>query len=555
MKTLIKNSSVVTMFIALISPVLFAQAPDQARVVAGADRAVEKAARLSQGSAPGCAVGISLSGRPVYERAFGMAEIEHGIPNTPQTVFESGSVAKQFTAAAVVLLSLDGKLGLDDPVRKYITELPDYGVPLTIRHLLNHTGGVRDWGPVLALTGFGRGDRVISQALALDVITHQKGLDFTPGAEYSYSNSGYTLLSAIVERVSNLSLPVFTEQRFFKPLGMTHTTWRDDYQRLVPGRAQAYGATIAGQWRLSMPFMNVYGNGGMLTTVGDWLKWNAMLDSRSLGAPLVEALETTGVLNDGRKITYALGVVVTNENGMRKVAHGGATAGYQTFLSRYPDLKLSVAVMCNGASRNAGVLERDIFNEIAGPFPAPTAPEVIELKPEELQKYAALWRDEKTHMPMRTVFQNGVLRWERGVLRPLRDGTFQGGPLRFSFKLGMDGKPISAEINTGGDANPRFTAQAAWSPTPAELQSFAGTWHSDEADASFTIVIDGGQAFFAQRPATRQLLHPQYKDHFTVGQGSDQIIWVTRNPEGRITKLHVGTPRMRDMPFDPAGMK
>ncbi|MBK7597757.1 MAG: beta-lactamase family protein [Acidobacteria bacterium] len=165
---------------------------------------------------------FSLSGRPVYERAFGMAEIEHGIPNKPQTIFESGSVAKQFTAAAVVLLSLEGKLGLDDPVRKYITELPDYGAPLTIRHLLNHTGGVRDWGSVLALTGLGRGDRVISQALALDVITHQKGLDFTPGAEYSYSNSGYTLLSTIVERVSNLSLPVFTEQRFFKPLGMTH---------------------------------------------------------------------------------------------------------------------------------------------------------------------------------------------------------------------------------------------------------------------------------------------------------------------------------------------
>jgi len=550
MKTLIKSCFVAAALVLASSP-LFAQVPDQARVVAGADRVVEKAVKLSPAASPGCAVGISLDGRPVYERAFGMAEMEHNIPNTPQTVFESGSVAKQFTAAAIVLLSLDGKLGLDDPVKKYISELPDYGAPLTIRHLLNHTGGVRDWGSVLALTGYGRGDRVISQELAMDVIAHQHSLNFTPGAEYSYSNSGYTLLSTIVERVSKQSLPAFTEQRFFKPLGMSHTSWRDDYRRLVPGRAQAYVGPLSGPWRLEMPFMNVYGNGGMLTTVGDWLKWNAMLDSRSLGAPLVEALETTGVLNDGRKITYALGIVVTNENGIRKVAHGGSTAGYQPFLSRYPDLKLSVAVMCNGASRNPSAMEREIFREIAGPFPAQTPPETIELKPEELQKYAALFREEKTHTPMRTVYENGVLRWEGGMLRPLRDGAFQSGASRFRFSLGKDGKPISAEIVTG-DETPRFAAEQDWSPTPAELQSFAGTWHSNEADASFTIEVDEGKAYLVQRPKTRRLLRPQYKDHFTIG--SEMVIWFTREG-GRITKLHVGASRMRDMPFERVGGK
>jgi CubicO group peptidase (beta-lactamase class C family) len=553
MKTLIKTGFVVVAIV-LASAASLAQAPNQAKVAAGADRAVEKAAKLSPASSPGCAVGVSLGGRQVYERAFGLSEIEHGIPNTPQTIFESGSVAKQFTAAAIVLLSLDGKLGLDDPVRRYIPELPDYGAPLTIRHLLNHTGGVRDWGSVLALTGYGRGDRVVSQVLAMDVIVHQSSLNFTPGAEYSYSNSGYTLLSTIVERVSKQSLPAFTEQRLFKPLGMSHTSWRDDYQRLVPGRAQAYAGPLSGPWRLSMPFMNVYGNGGMLTTVGDWLKWNAMLDSRTLGAPLVEALETTGVLNDSRKITYALGVVVTNENGHRKVSHGGSTAGYQTFLSRYPDLKLSVAVMCNAASRNASALERDIFNEIAGPFPVPT-PDTIDLTPEELRKYEALFREETTHMPVRTAYQNGVLRWGGRVLRPLRDGAFQSGSLRLRFNMGKNGKPISADADTGGDEISRFTAEQEWAPTPTELKSFAGRWHSDEADASFTIVVDGEQAFLVQRPATRRLLNPQYKDHFTFGVGSDLVIWFTRDTAGRITKLHAGASRMRDMPFERVAVK
>jgi CubicO group peptidase (beta-lactamase class C family) len=557
MNTRIKIGSSVFLMIALVSSTLFAQTLDHTKVVAGAERAVEKAARLSPASAPGCAVGIALAGRPVFEKAFGLAEIEHGIPNTPQTIFESGSVAKQFVAAAIILLSLEGKLGLDDPVKKYIPELPDYRAPLTIRHLLNHTGGVRDWGSVLALTGFGRGDRVISQALAMDVITHQKSLDFTPGAEYSYSNSGYNMAATIVERVSKQSFPAFTEQRFFKPLGMTHTSWRDDYRRLVPGRAQAYMGPPAGPWRLAMPIMNVYGNGGMLTTVGDWLKWNAMLDARSLGAPLVEALETTGVLNDGRKITYALGVVVTHEHGLRKVAHGGATGGYRTFLSRYPDLKLSIALMCNGTSRAPEAFERDIFNEIAGPFPAPTLPDTIELKPEELQKYVALWRNEKTHMPERTVIENGTLRLAgRVALRPLRDGSFLGGPWRISFKLGTDGKPTSLAVDKGtGEDVLRFVAEPEWEPTPNELQSFAGVWHSDEADASFTIVIENGKAFFVQRLATRQPLRPQCKDHFSVGAGSDQALWATRDAKGRITKLHIGAFRMRDMPFERVGGK
>jgi CubicO group peptidase (beta-lactamase class C family) len=158
---------------------------------------------------------VSLNGEPVFEKAFGLADLEFNVPNTPQTIFEGGSVAKQFTAAVIVLLQQDGKLSLDDPVRKYIPELPDYGVPLTIRHLLNHTSGLRDWGAVMGLTGAGRGDRVISQDLALDIIIHQRALDFTPGSEYSYSNSGYNLAAIIVERVSKEKVPAFVDVRLF----------------------------------------------------------------------------------------------------------------------------------------------------------------------------------------------------------------------------------------------------------------------------------------------------------------------------------------------------
>ena len=445
----------------LSSPTL-AQVPTKEKVVAGAERVFEKYTKAYVAPAPGCAAAVSLNGEPVFEKAFGLADMEFNVPNTPQTIFESGSVAKQFTAAALVLLQQDGKLSLDDPVRKYIPELPDYGAPLTIRHLLNHTSGIRDWGTVMSLTGAGRGDRVISQDLALDVITHQRALDFTPGAEYSYSNRGYNLAAIIVERVSKQKFAAFVEERLFKPLGMTHSSLRDDYQRIVPGRAQAYSRQGTGPWRLDMPFMNVYGNGGMLTTVGDWLKWNAMLDAKTLGEPLVNALETRGVLNDGRKIPYALGLEVSTYKGLKDVSHGGATAGYQTFLARYPNNKVSVAVMCNGTSPFAGGVAANITDEIFGPYPATPPIEPAQVSEDELKKFAGIWRNEKTHAPTRFTIDNGVPRWGNGRLIPQAGGQFIGGNYKLKFSVDKDGNPISAESTDDDGAVTRFGREREW---------------------------------------------------------------------------------------------
>src|SRR5687768_1649452 len=436
--------------------------PSKEKVVAGAERAFEKFTKAYVGPAPGCAAAVSLNGETVFEKAFGLADLEHNVPNTTQTIFESGSVAKQFTAAAILLLQQDGKLSFDDPVMKYIPELPDYGSPLTIRHLLNHTSGLRDWGSVLSLTGAGRGDRVVTQDLALDVIIHQRALNFTPGSEYSYSNSGYNLAAIIVERVSKQKFPEFVEERLFKPLGMKNSSWRDDYQRVVPGRAQAYSRQGMGPWRLDMPFMNVYGNGGMLTTVGDWMKWNAMLDSQSLGAPLVNSLETQGVLSDGRKITYALGIAVRKYKGLKDVSHGGSTAGYQTFLARYPDNKVSVGVLCNGTSPNSGEITRSITDEIFGPFPATPGAEPPKVSEDELKKFVGVWRNEKTHFAGRFVVENGVPLWSGARLVPMGGGQFIFGGNQLKFTFDKDGKAVSAETIDDESQVTRFAAEKEW---------------------------------------------------------------------------------------------
>ncbi len=523
-----------------------AQVPSKEKVVAGAERGFEKFTKAYAAPGPGCAAAVSVNGETVFEKAFGLADLEHNVPNTAQTIFESGSVAKQFTAAALVILQQDGKLSIDDPVRKYIPELPDYGSPLTIRHLLNHTSGLRDWGTVLGLTGVGRGERIVRQELALDVMIHQKALDFKPGAEYSYSNSGYNLAAIIVERVSKQSFPAFVAERLFKPIGMTNSSWRDDFQRIVPGRAQAYSRQGTGPWKLNMPIMNVYGNGGMLTTVGDWMKWNAMLDSKSLGAPLVAALETQGVLNDGRKIAYALGLEIGLYKGMRDVSHGGSTAGYQTFLARYPDQKVSVGVMCNGTSPNAGGIAAGITDEIFGPYPEIAKTEPVKVSDDELKKFVGIWRNEKTHIPARYVFENGVSRWSGARLVPMGGGQFSYGDNKLKFTLDGQGNPVSVEtVDSDGEVR-RFVPENAWTPTADELASFKGDWFSEESGATVTLAVEGDKIFLKQRPATTLPMRPLYKDHFEV---PGTVIWFTRDKNGVVNGMHAGANRMRDMPF------
>ena len=237
------------------------------------DRVDRIFSRFHRDNGPGCAVAASLDGATALSAAYGMADLEHDVPLRPDSIFEAGSVSKQFTAAAVLLLAQQGKLSLDDAVRKYIPELPDYGAPLTIRHLLNHTSGLRDWGSVEAIAGWPRTTRAYTHAHVLDILSRQRALNYPPGAEYSYSNSGYNLAAILVERVAGKPFAEFTREAIFTPLGMSSTSWRDDFRRIVKGRAIAYSEN-GGVMRQLMPFEDVHGNGGLLTTVGDLLKWN-----------------------------------------------------------------------------------------------------------------------------------------------------------------------------------------------------------------------------------------------------------------------------------------
>jgi CubicO group peptidase (beta-lactamase class C family) len=296
---------------------------------------------------PGCALGVFRAGEVVYARGYGCANLEHGIPIAPSTVFDLGSTSKQFTAASVVLLALDGKLSLEDDVRKWIPEIPDYGRPIRIRHLLHHTSGLRDYLTLFALAGIPSEDWTdASDALA--ILSRQKALNFDPGEERLYSNSGYFLLSVIVERISGKSLVELAKERIFDPLGMSRTHFHDDHRLVVPGRATAYGAREGGGFGIEMSDFEQTGDGAVMSTVEDLARWDANFYTGKVGGKaLVEMLRTPGRLNDGKPLDYALGLGLGRSGALAFEAHGGSWAGYRAQMLRIPERRLTVVVLAN----------------------------------------------------------------------------------------------------------------------------------------------------------------------------------------------------------------
>ncbi|MES2304868.1 MAG: serine hydrolase domain-containing protein [Gemmatimonadota bacterium] len=332
-------------------------------------------ARYATDSTPGCAIGIARGGDLLFAHGYGLADLERNVPLTAGSVIEAGSVSKQFTAAAVLLLASRGLLSLDDNILHYFPELPDFGTPITIRNLMQHTSGLRDWGAMAELEGWPRGTRTATQGDVLTILSRQRRLNHAPGAAFSYTNSGYNLLVMLVERVTGQSFPAFTSREFFVPLGMTHTQWRDDYARIVHDRAEAYSRD-GSNWKLDMPFENAYGNGGLLTTVGDLLRWTQAIADHRIGNPDVsEAMQTPGTLTNGKPIAYGGGLFMTSFRGVREISHNGATAGYRSFLAQYPESRYRVAVLCNAGSANPVALGHDAIGTLItfAPPPAPAA--------------------------------------------------------------------------------------------------------------------------------------------------------------------------------------
>ena len=306
---------------------------------------------------PGCALAVYQNGRITYEKGYGMADLENDVPITPASVFYVGSLSKQFTAMAAALAIQQGKLSADDPIRKYLPELPSYADQITVRNLVHHTSGLRDYNTLFSIAGR-RGDEAYDNPTVLRITARQKALNFEPGTEYLYSNTGYTLLAIIVERATKMPFAEYADQQIFKPLGMTVSHFHTDSGRLVKKRANAY-ALGQGGLRLDTPSNERAGAGGVFTSVRDLLHWDEnFYTARVGGKALIEQVQTVGALKDGKPLTYAWGLGIGSYRSAKIVDHGGSLGGYRAHLIRFPEHHTSIAALCNLAIAPSGLVRQ-----------------------------------------------------------------------------------------------------------------------------------------------------------------------------------------------------
>jgi CubicO group peptidase (beta-lactamase class C family) len=503
---------------------------------------------------PGCSVAVSHEGETVVTRAYGLADLERNVRLSPDSLLDVGSVQKQFTAASILLLVEEELLALDDDIREYIPELPDYGQKVTIDHLLTHTSGIRDWTGLMPLA---EGDPDV-----LTLILRQRNLDFAPGDQWSYSNSGYELLKEIVARRSGMSFSEFTRTRLFEPLGMKSTTYVTDSTQVVRSRALAYRKAGEG-WRHDIRIGNNRGGGALLSTASELLIWSEALAGGHLGEFVSTKIHEPVALNNGRKPGYARGLRLRDDADGRSVSHSGGAGGYSALLSRYPDHRLSVAILCNADGAARGAYSARIFDLFVPPAgdrgdavadrPA-TRAVAAGLEGFDPNSRAGLYFSERSGEPLRLVVTSGALAFERGPrLVALSRDRFRTASVSPYFMSGdqpelqflSDGQ---FELKSTDGSTTRFRRPRRWTPAAADLHAFAGRYESEELGSSMEIVPEEGGLVmrFHRSPQKAFPFAPVEPDLFMV---AGVTLHFVRNASGEIVGYDLGNPVVRNLRF------
>ena len=526
--------------------------------------------------APGCAVSVMRGGEVLFAKGYGDANLEYDVPITPAAVFHVASVSKQFTAMAVALLVADGRISWDDDIRRYVPELPDFGEPIALRHLAHHTSGIRDQWSLLQMAGWRWGSDVVTQGDVLDLLSRQTAVHFPPGSDHLYSNSGYTLLAVVVERVSGQTLREFTAARLFEPLGMTRTTFRDDHAMLVRNRAYAYERERAGGYRLSIPDFDVVGATSLFTTVEDLARWNRNFRTGEVGGrEVLRQLQEWGALAGGARISYGFGLAHGMHRGHRTIGHGGTDAGYRSEFVRFPDDDLGVAVLCNVRTADPGRLARDVADLFLPPAPGTaSAPAAASGRPttsrapaaagpaqtgspratpdrDTLAALAGYYRRPESDVPLHFVIRgDDLLLVEGGAgrpLRPLAEGRFRiaGTTIDAAFEPdGAEGKPT---LRLSGPMRGVYTHSAPVAGLAGvRLAGYAGSYHSEDLDVRYGFREENRRLVLSHRKLGRIRLIPTFEDGF---YGGGWYFTFGRDAGGRVAGFTMSTSRAWKVAF------
>ena len=481
------------------------------------------------GDRPGGVVAVTRNGRIVFARGYGMANLEDGIANTPSTVYHMASVSKQFTAFAIAMLADQGRLSLDDDVRRYLPNLPDFGTTITVRNLLTHTSGLREEYTLWATSG-GLLDDVIRQQDLLRLVERQRELNFAPGTEFLYTNTDYTLLAEIVAKVSGQSFRDWMRTNVFAPLGMTSTQISDDYGRLVPRRAYSY-RNDDGLRKAVLNYANV-GSTGLLTTATDLARWLRNWRTGEVGGPRVLAMmQERGILARGDTIAYALGIRVETYRGLRRFAHLGADAGYRTSLSYFPTIDAGVIVLSNSAEFSVGTVADQVADDFFETAMAPRSPGPVVVAPAVLRSLVGNFALAPDSDVVFTTESDSTLFMEvpgqlRFPLTPLADTVFRvdapGIDAQIRFESNPDGVVTRGAIQQNG-VHP-FRRINPWTPDAKELSAYVGRYYSSELETLYTLVVKDGVLVARHRRLGDIPLKPL--DHDVFDGGTFFLHWV-----------------------------
>nr|WP_068891103.1 serine hydrolase domain-containing protein [Pedobacter panaciterrae] len=514
-------------------------------------------------NSPGCVIGIVRNDSLIYAKGYGMANIEYGVPNSPETIYHMASVSKQFTAYSIVLLAKQGKLKLDDDIHKYLPWFPDLKEKITIRNLLNHTSGIRDQWQLLAISGT-RLDDVIKQEHIVKVLSKQRALNFKPGTQYSYSNSGFTMLAEIVKSVSGQTLRQFTDSAIFKPLGMNDTHFHDDYTEVVKNRSYSYYPRAGGFTNSILSYSNA-GATSLFTNVNDMAKWVMNFYNPKVGTEKdIEALTQKGKFNNGKESDYALGIVNNTFKGWRQYSHNGADAGYRTSVTTFPDLKMGFIVFSNLGDFDANGKSYQLVNL----FVKDTTTKINKPEAQPVDTSKAILKDlvaarkisgdyiSDDGAEFRFKLSNQKLYWERygqtDLLLNAGKDTFMvanSPDVKFQFSTVSRGDTVVKQWWPDGERSLlKYGASANY--TEKELQAYTGTYYCPELDCKYGIVLKGKDLILTNNKYEDMKLRLIGKDHLRSDFWWMGHLKILRGDKKQITGFEVNDGRIMHLQFD-----
>ena len=510
---------------------------------------------------PGAAIGIIQNGKLIYTKEYGMANLDYEIPLTVNSQFYIASIAKQFTAACVALLAIDEELSLDEDIRSYFPELPDYGYRISIRNLIHHTSGLRDYLSIMYLSGHSFED-YFNNADGINLIARQKALNYEPNEEYLYSNSNYILLAELVKRVSGMSIREYASQKIFEPLGMKNTFFNDDHTQITSNRVISYRKNEDGSYSRFVQNFDGHGDGGMISTIEDLYLWDLNFYHKKVGGEaLAELILSRRKLTNGFLSGYSFGIEHGNYKGLKINMHGGNFLGFNHHFTRFPDQNFSVIILANTneidpyffTDRISDIFLSDLY-EIPKMVNNESSEKVVtsfKLSQEELNRFKGHYWSFDGNFSRNIYVSNDTLRFDRGMnnissLVPISHNEFKmlvGDNVKVKFETEDVAKESMTVIINDTDFF-NFEKYVPSNYKIEELKAFCGSYFSPELNCSYVISLQERQLILTINKKAVSKLNPVMKNYFI-----SNFVGSISFDDGNLNDFVINSGRVRGVKF------